>query len=95
MFRGIIRRRGLKAVQRLGPILPSLHFIQANLDKKIRRLDMARAAHLSPSRFHAIFKELTGRSPVNYLKQRRIDHAAKLIAETGLSIYLKQSVLSV
>ena len=47
---------------------------------------MAELAHLSPSRFRALFREATGLSPLDYLLVLRLNHARQLMLQTGSSI---------
>lgn len=48
--------------------------------------EAARIAGLGRSRFHMVFKEATGTTLVDYLSQLRLNHAARLLVETDLSI---------
>jgi AraC-like DNA-binding protein len=45
--------------------------------------DLARKAGMSVSAFHHNFKLVTGRSPLQYLKRIRLDHARRLMAHDG------------
>lgn len=47
---------------------------------------MARAAALSPSRIHALFRQETGMSPHDWLLKRRLERACALLAASGRSI---------
>jgi AraC-like DNA-binding protein len=52
-------------------------FIENALDHKITMLDLARAAGYSPYHAARIFKELTGKSPFEYIRAMRLTEAAK------------------
>lgn len=60
-------------------------FIQTNLSEDIRIADLAADLGLSRSYFCRIFKEQMGQSPQEYLVGHRLDAAAALLAEQGLS----------
>ncbi len=47
---------------------------------------LSRAVNLSPSRLRHIFKKETGCSPIEYLKNLRMEHAEQLLRSTFLSI---------
>ena len=53
-------------------LLPVLAFIHQNAGKRIRVEDLARRAHLSVARFHAVFREGTGVAPQQYMLRMRI-----------------------
>jgi transcriptional regulator GlxA family with amidase domain len=48
--------------------------------------DFSKGVNLSPSRLRELFKEETGRSPIQYLRDLRMEHAAKLLGGTFLSV---------
>ena len=48
--------------------------------------DLAKLAHLSPSRFAHLFREQTGRSPIAYLEAVRMEEARRLLLRTDLRI---------
>lgn len=60
-----------------------LEGIEAHLDHPWRLEGMARQCGLSRSRFSQVCFELTNRSPVDYLNERRLIRAAALLAERG------------
>lgn len=61
-------------------------YIVENLHKKVTVQDMANVACLSVSRFHEIFRELTGVSPHQFLIQTRLEQAVQLLTSTQLSV---------
>lgn len=61
-------------------------YVMENLHRKITVEDMANVACLSVSRFHEIFRHLTGVSPYQYLIQIRLDQAVQLLTSTPLSV---------
>ncbi len=64
----------------------SRNFIEKNYRKPIKLQDMARDARLGVSRFSEIFRNETGRSPINYINHLRIDKARSLLTFSIMSI---------
>lgn len=48
--------------------------------------ELAKEAGLSPSRLTTLFREQLGQSPVGYAERVRLEHAANLIQDAGLSV---------
>jgi AraC-like DNA-binding protein len=48
--------------------------------------ELAGLIHLSPSRFSALFNDMVGTSPMNYLVQLRLEHAVELLEQGEHSI---------
>ena len=69
------------ALRRLRPVLPSLAFIRNNLGKPLNRRALARQSGLSPTRFHYVFKEIMGASPMAYVNALRMDEARRMLME--------------
>ncbi|MBS8241841.1 AraC family transcriptional regulator [Marinobacter lipolyticus] len=61
-------------------------YILNNLHRKISVEDLAGEACLSVSRFHAVFREVAGITPHQFLLQTRLDKAADLLTTTSLSV---------
>ena len=61
-------------------------YIMENLRHKITVKDLASLSCLSSSRFHEMFRSVTGMTPHQFLLQTRLDHATYLLQTTGLSI---------
>ncbi len=59
-----------------------LTYIRRNYDKHIYLEEMAEVAGMSPKYFCAFFKEMTGRTPVEYLKIYRIEKASRKLLNT-------------
>jgi AraC-like DNA-binding protein len=53
--------------------------IDAALHHGWTNAELAAVCALSPQRFHARFVELTGMTPLAHVRQRRLDHAARLL----------------
>ena len=67
-------------------VLPVLRHIEENLSRELNRNDLARLLHLSPTRFHYIFKEIMGESPLAFCHRLRLEQATRLLAGSSLSI---------
>lgn len=64
----------------------ALQYIDDNLGRDIGVQDMAAAAGLSDSHFNRLFREWTGKSPAQHLRQVRIEKARHLLTNIDLSI---------
>lgn len=73
----------LQQVQR---VLPVLHALDTDPAAGHSRESMAKLAHLSPSRFAAVFKEAVGLAPVDYLLKLRLQRAQQLLLDRDLSV---------
>lgn len=54
-------------------------FVRDHLHRPISRRDLARSAHLSPTRFHYVFVSATGHSPMRYVLEQRVRLAQRLL----------------
>ncbi|WP_421681717.1 helix-turn-helix transcriptional regulator [Stutzerimonas urumqiensis] len=57
-----------------------------NLARRITVAELAQVACLSPSHFHAQFKDSVGLTPHQYLLKARLDHATRLLRESRLPL---------
>ncbi|AOE86846.1 helix-turn-helix transcriptional regulator [Pseudomonas sp. TCU-HL1] len=75
---GEVRRRsaGSLDIERLDS------YIINNLSRRISVAELAQVACLSPSHFHAQFKDCVGLTPHQYLLKTRLDRAARLLRES-------------
>jgi AraC-like DNA-binding protein len=75
---GEVRRRpaGSLDIERLDG------YILGNLARRISVAELAQVACLSPSHFHAQFKDSVGLTPHQYLLKTRLDRAARLLRES-------------
>lgn len=67
---------------RMGAVHRSIECLRARLDQDWQVADLAREAAMSPSAFHAVFRQVTGQSPMQYLKAVRLHRARQLIEQT-------------
>lgn len=76
-------RRSIRPVQRFEPVVK---FINSHFDEDIPVRDLAALCHLSVGRFHAAFRSVTGRTPIQYLTEMRMHRASTLLIDTVWSI---------
>ena len=65
-----------------------MRHMEAHLDQKISMEQLADIASMSLSAFHRTFREVTGETPLQYLKQLRLSTARNLIAFHGKPAYV-------
>lgn len=61
-------------------------YLDEHLDQPISLTDLAARADISPHYFCQLFKQSTGQSPHQYLLQRRIEQAKRLLRDTRLTL---------
>ncbi|WP_440468444.1 helix-turn-helix domain-containing protein [Pseudomonas sp. YH-1] len=61
-------------------------YIADHLSRRISVAELAQVACLSPSHFHAQFKDRVGLTPHQYLLRQRLDRAARLLRESDLPL---------
>ncbi len=61
-------------------------FMAARFEQTLDVGDIARAAHVSPSRLFALFRDHLGTSPQGFLADLRMERAAGLLMKTELSV---------
>jgi AraC-like DNA-binding protein len=61
-------------------------YISDNLARRISVAELAHVACLSPSHFHALFKDSVGLTPHQYLLKARLDRASRLLRESALPL---------
>lgn len=86
---GLIETAGLREMpllrqhQRLAGIFGH---IAGNLQRRITCEELARQVHLSPSRFHAVFRSATGQGPRDYVLRLRLRRAQELLIASDLAV---------
>jgi AraC-like DNA-binding protein len=61
-------------------------WIDRHLADDIRVEQLAALCALSPGHFHALFRELTGMTPLSHVQRRRLEHARMLVRHSELSL---------
>ncbi|MEE1013305.1 MAG: AraC family transcriptional regulator [Clostridia bacterium] len=74
---------GKKSIMKLKKILS---FIRENYDKQISLEDMAKEAEFSIKYFGAYFKNMTDKTPFDYLNEYRIEKAARMLLISDMSV---------
>ncbi len=57
-----------------------------NLARPVDHAALERVSGLSPSRLSALFREVTGHPPLDYLRRLRVEEARRLLADSRLSV---------
>ena len=57
-------------------------YIHQHYHEPLRRNDLARMAGLSTAQFHCLFKQITGFTPIDFVRHARIRHAQELLITT-------------
>ncbi|GGJ80654.1 helix-turn-helix transcriptional regulator [Pseudomonas matsuisoli] len=61
-------------------------YVRKHLARRISVAEMAQVAYLSPSHFHAQFKDSVGLTPHQYVLKVRLDHASRMLRESPLPL---------
>jgi transcriptional regulator GlxA family with amidase domain len=64
----------------------SISYMLRHLDQSLQVATLAARANVSPSHFFALFKRQIGCAPIDYFIRLRMQHACRLLDETGLSV---------
>jgi transcriptional regulator GlxA family with amidase domain len=68
------------------PVSAVLEYMRGHLSEPLTVPEMADLASLSPSAFAHLFRDVTGRSPYQYLKEMRLDRARELLAGDDFTV---------
>jgi len=63
-----------------------IEYLKPRLHEKISVQDLARCVHLSPSHFHALFRQETNLSPHQFVINQRLFEAQRLLEESSLTL---------
>jgi AraC family transcriptional regulator len=69
-----------------GQVRRVLEFIESNLSRQLTLSELARVADLSLHHFARMFKSTIGEAPHQYVLERRVEHAKKMIRGTDDSL---------
>jgi len=64
----------------------AIAFMNANLHRQLRSIEIAQSVRLSPSRLRHLFKDETGKSLARYRKELQLERAKHLLETTFLSV---------
>jgi AraC-like DNA-binding protein len=68
------------------PVSAVLEYVRGHLAEPLTVADMAERVSLSPSAFAHLFRDITGRSPYQFLKEMRLDRARELLVDGNLAV---------
>ncbi len=80
------RDRSLRLAQEREPVVPALEHIENTLSSPLSIPVLAALCCLSPDHFARRFKICVGQTPGDYIQERRVTEAARLLLLTNLSI---------
>lgn len=86
LYGGSFKDTSEKSEQNVMKLKRTISYIRENYDKDITLSDMARISGLSTKYFCAFFKQMTQKTPVEYLKMYRIERAARKLLLSDMSI---------
>ena len=86
MYESVSSGGKLPENKNLSKLKKVLSFIRENYDKQITLLDMAQKANMSQKYFCTFFKEMTRKTPMEYLILYRVECAARKLRSTGMSV---------
>lgn len=69
------------------PLTAISTFIDKHLAHPLQVSDLARISGLSSARFHARFLADTGMTPMEYVRERRLEHGRNLLLSTSLAVH--------
>ncbi len=75
-----------KRIRSMDTIRTVLHSMEKQIDYSWTLRELADMAHLSPSRFSALFVQIVGTSPMDYLIQLRLSRAVELLESSEQKI---------
>ena len=85
-FFSLLQERPDGQIPAAGVLEQAMDYIQKNYSYPVRISSVAEYAGVSRSQLYRIFDEQLGLSPQEYLIGVRLDHAARMMAETSLSV---------
>jgi transcriptional regulator GlxA family with amidase domain len=68
------------------PVSAVLEYMRTHLSEPLTVADLADLVSLSPSAFAHLFRDVTGRSPYQFLKEMRLDRARELLVDGNLTV---------
>lgn len=70
----------------VNPVAAALDYVTAHLGEPLTVSELARQVNLSPSAFSRLFREVTGCSPYQFVKERRLNWARELLEAQRLGV---------
>ncbi len=73
-------------VNKLNRVNEAIRYMSENYDKTVTTRTLADSAHLSEGYFCQMFKDVTGKTAMEYLNNMRIDKAEKMLKKTEMTV---------
>lgn len=73
-------------VNKLNRVNETIRYMGSNYDRSLSTKDLAAIAHLSEGYFCQIFKEVTGKTAMEYLNRMRVDKAERMLKKTEMTV---------
>lgn len=86
LSRGLFSDRAVEGKRHTEQLKRVIGYIENNYKEDVPLSALAREAGLSPKYLCRLFSQLTGKSPVEYINEYRIDRACMLLSDTDLPI---------
>lgn len=83
---GDLQAPGLDHLRRFHRLAPVIGAITAHCDQPFTTKRLCGETGLSPSRLHALFREVTGLSPMQYVQRTRLSRAQYLLTVTDMKV---------
>jgi AraC-like DNA-binding protein len=81
-----MRPRGRERLLVLQTLKESLRHLEENLERKVSVATLAEIAGLSTHRFSALFREVIGHAPHQYILRRRVERAMMILTRSDASV---------
>lgn len=79
-------RRAVKNEDNANVIDAAIHYMEENIERRISIQDVVKYVGYSASRFATLFKQQTGKTPLNYFNQLKIQRSCSLLKNTDMKI---------
>jgi AraC family transcriptional regulator, arabinose operon regulatory protein len=64
----------------------AIRFMHAHLTETLRLVDLALRTNTSPSHLHRLFRQKTGRAPIDYFIRLKVQRACELLDHTDMKV---------
>lgn len=75
-----------RAASEANPISAIITYAKQHLSEQLSVGDLAEQAYMSPSAFSHLFRDVTGKSPYQFIKEMRLNRARELLVENSCSV---------
>jgi AraC-like DNA-binding protein len=92
VFRALQAEQYTRLIQRAAdesgsnPVSAVIAYVHDHIGEPLSVADLAERAFMSPSAFSHLFRDVTGRSPYQFVKEMRLDRARELLIENESSV---------